>query len=62
LTGTSRRGTNIFSTHPKKAGKKIWGKERVPGLFAEDQNCKDPLYQLPFDGWASRAPLKNRHG
>jgi hypothetical protein len=37
-----------FCTHPKKAGQKIWGKERVPSLFAEDQNCKDPLYQFPY--------------
>jgi len=36
-----------FATHPKKAGQKIWGKERVPSLFAEGQNCKDPLYQYP---------------
>jgi transposase len=36
-----------FATHPKKAGNKIWGKERVPSQFAEDQNCKDPAYQFP---------------
>jgi len=36
-----------FATHPKKAGQKIWGKERVPSMFAEGQNCKDPLYQFP---------------
>jgi len=36
-----------FATHPKKAGQKIWGKERVPSQFAEGQNCKDPLYQYP---------------
>ncbi|MFI5088977.1 MAG: IS630 family transposase [Terriglobales bacterium] len=34
-----------FSKHPKRAGQKIWGKERVPSEFAEGQNCKDPLYQ-----------------
>jgi len=37
-----------FATHLKKAGQKIWGKERVPSLFAEGQNCKDPLYQYPI--------------
>lgn len=37
-----------FLSHPKKAGQKIWGKERVPSLFAEGQNCKDPNYQYPF--------------
>jgi hypothetical protein len=38
-----------FSKYPQKAGQKIWGKERVPSLFSEGQNCKDPLYQFPFD-------------
>jgi hypothetical protein len=37
-----------FSQHPRRAGKKIWGKERVPSMFAEDQNCKDPMYQYPM--------------
>jgi hypothetical protein len=39
---------DYFSTHPKRAGQNIWGKERVPSLFAEGQNCKDPLYQFPY--------------
>ena len=39
---------DYFAAHPKKGGQKIWGKERVPSLFAEEQNCKDPLYQYPF--------------
>jgi hypothetical protein len=34
-----------FSQHPKRAGQKIWGKERVPAEFLEGQNCKDPLYR-----------------
>jgi transposase len=34
-----------FLKHPEKAGKKIWGRERVPSIFAEGQNCKDPMYQ-----------------
>ena len=34
-----------FSKHPKRAGQKIWGKERVPSEFAEGQNCKDPKYR-----------------
>jgi hypothetical protein len=34
-----------FSKHPKRAGQKIWGKERVPSEFLEGQNCKDPLYR-----------------
>src|SRR5262249_16280847 len=34
-----------FSKHPKRAGQKIWGQERVPSRFLEGQNCKDPLYR-----------------
>jgi hypothetical protein len=34
-----------FFEHPKRAGQKIWGKERVPSEFLEGQNCKDPLYR-----------------
>jgi transposase len=31
-----------FREHPRKAGKKIWGKERVPPTFCQSNNCKDP--------------------
>jgi hypothetical protein len=34
-----------FSKYPKRAGQRIWGKERVPSEFEEGQNCKDPRYQ-----------------
>jgi len=34
-----------FCEHPRRAGKKIWGKERVPPEFAAGNNCKDPRYQ-----------------
>ena len=34
-----------FLQHPKRAGNKIWGRERVPCEFHEGQNCKDPLYR-----------------
>lgn len=37
-----------YSQHPQRAGKKIWGKERVQSKFAEEQNCKDPMYQSPY--------------
>lgn len=37
-----------YAQHPQRAGKKIWGKERVQSRFAEEQNCKDPLYQYPY--------------
>jgi hypothetical protein len=31
-----------FKEHPRKAGNKIWGKERVPPEFSQSNNCKDP--------------------
>jgi transposase len=31
-----------FLKNPKRAGKKIWGKEMVPSRFNESHNCKDP--------------------
>jgi len=34
-----------FLLHPKKAGRKIWGKEREPADFSEANNCKDPRYR-----------------
>lgn len=36
-----------FRQHPQRAGKKIWGQERVPSVFAEEHNCKDPMYMFP---------------
>jgi hypothetical protein len=29
-----------------QAGKTIWGKERVPSVFSDAHNCKDPAYQF----------------
>ena len=34
-----------FQRYPKRAGKKIWGKERVKATFSESNNCKDPMYR-----------------
>jgi transposase len=34
-----------FKIHPKVAGNKIWGKERVKSEFNESNNCKDPNYR-----------------
>ena len=31
-----------FKGHPKRAGAKIWGKERESAEFSESNNCKDP--------------------
>ncbi len=34
-----------FLEHPRRAGKKIWGKERVEAVFREENNCKDPRWR-----------------
>lgn len=34
-----------FQRNPKRAGKKIWGEERVVSEFHEANNCKDPRYR-----------------
>jgi biotin operon repressor len=33
-----------FKKHPRKAGNKIWGRERVEAIFRDSNNCKDPNY------------------
>ena len=33
-----------FKENPKRAGKKIWGKEITPSRFSPSNNCKDPRY------------------
>jgi transposase len=39
-----RERNEFFVRCPKRAGRKIWGHERVPSEFSEANNCKDPLY------------------
>lgn len=34
-----------YRENPKRAGKKIWGQERVIPEFNESNNCKDPRYR-----------------
>jgi hypothetical protein len=34
-----------FLQSPKRAGRKIWGKEREVAAFSEANNCKDPRYR-----------------
>jgi hypothetical protein len=34
-----------FKAHPKRAGKRIWGKELVRASFHESNNCKDSRYR-----------------
>jgi hypothetical protein len=39
-----RERNEHFVRHPRRAGRKIWGKERVPPQFSEANNCKDPRW------------------
>jgi hypothetical protein len=34
-----------FIDSPRRAGNKIWGKERVAAVFKEENNCKDPRWR-----------------
>lgn len=34
-----------YADSPKRAGEKIWGKERTPVIFDTAHNCKDPAYR-----------------
>jgi hypothetical protein len=34
-----------FLSHPKKAGKKIWGNEPTISEFSESNNCKDSRWR-----------------
>jgi hypothetical protein len=34
-----------FLQYPRRAGNKIWGKERELAAFSEANNCKDPRYR-----------------
>jgi transposase len=34
-----------FIETPRRAGNKIWGKERVEAVFKEENNCKDPRWR-----------------
>jgi len=37
-----RERNEHFKQHPRRAGNKIWGKERVPVAFSQSNNCTDP--------------------
>jgi hypothetical protein len=39
-----RERNEHFRRHPKRAGKKIWGKEPTPSEFSAANNCKDPQW------------------
>jgi hypothetical protein len=34
----------FYRSHPKRAGRKLWGRERCEAVFREENNCKDPRY------------------
>lgn len=34
-----------FQANPKRAGKRIWGEERVPAAFSDSNNCKDARWR-----------------
>ena len=34
-----------FKANQRRAGNKIWGKERAPSEFSSSHNCKDPAYR-----------------
>ena len=36
---------DFYIGHPRRAGNKIWGKERHPAVFNESRNHKDPRYR-----------------
>jgi hypothetical protein len=36
---------NAFTMSPMRAGKTIWGEERVESVFKEENNCKDPRWR-----------------
>jgi hypothetical protein len=36
---------NAFTMNPMRAGKTIWGEERVEPAFKEENNCKDPRWR-----------------
>ena len=36
----------FFMANPKRAGKRIWGKENSPSQFSPSNNCKNPKYHF----------------
>jgi hypothetical protein len=34
----------FYRLHPKRAGRKLWGRERSEAEFREEYNCKEPKY------------------
>jgi transposase len=44
LDGYIKQRNAYFLSHPRRAGNKIWGSERLPSVFNETENFKDPWY------------------
>lgn len=45
IDGYFAQRNDDFRKNPRRAGNKIWGKERVPPVFSSTNNCKDPMWQ-----------------
>lgn len=44
VTGYFQERNEAFRKDPRRAGRSIWGKERVSSSFSETNNCKDPRW------------------
>lgn len=45
IDGYFTKRNQQFRDSPKRAGKRIWGEERVPPAFSDSNNCKDPNWR-----------------
>lgn len=45
IDGYFTKRNQQFRDSPQRAGKRIWGEERVPPAFSDSNNCKDPSWR-----------------
>jgi transposase len=45
IDGYFAKRNHQFRDQPQRAGKRIWGEERVPPAFSSSNNCKDPSWR-----------------
>jgi hypothetical protein len=45
IDGYIEQRNAYFLRHPKRAGNRIWGCEKLPATFNETRNFKDPAYR-----------------
>jgi hypothetical protein len=45
IDGYFTKRNQQFRDNPQRAGKRIWGDERVPPAFSDSNNCKDPSWR-----------------